>query len=62
LDEGEAVVVVYLCFIKVFGSVSHSINLEKLAAYGLDRCTLHWVKNWLESQAQRVMVNGLKSS
>ncbi|GAB0192643.1 hypothetical protein GRJ2_001729600 [Grus japonensis] len=36
--------------------------LEKLAAHDLDGCTLHWVKKWLEGQAQRVVVNGVKSS
>ncbi|GAB0194349.1 mitochondrial enolase superfamily member 1 [Grus japonensis] len=54
--------VIYLDFSKAFDTVSHSILLEKLAAHGLDRCTLHWVKNWLEGQAQRVVVNGVKSS
>ncbi|GAB0183247.1 mitochondrial enolase superfamily member 1 [Grus japonensis] len=29
---------------------------------GLDRCTLRWVKNWLEGRAQGVVVNGVKSS
>ena len=29
---------------------------------GLDRYTLGWVRNWLEGQAQRVVVNGVKSS
>ncbi|KAK4828513.1 hypothetical protein QYF61_026784 [Mycteria americana] len=42
--------------------VSHSILLEKLAAHGLDGCTLHWVKNWLDGWAQRVVVNGVYSS
>ncbi|NXW94542.1 RTJK polymerase, partial [Alopecoenas beccarii] len=48
-----------LDFSKAFGTVSHSILLEKLDALGLDRC---WVKNWLDGQAQRVVVNGVKSS
>ncbi|GAB0207546.1 mitochondrial enolase superfamily member 1 [Grus japonensis] len=61
-DEGKAVDVIYLDFSKAFDTVSHSILLEKLAACGLDRCTLCWVKNWLEGQAQRVVVNGVKSS
>ncbi|KAK4809992.1 hypothetical protein QYF61_004899 [Mycteria americana] len=62
VDEGKAVDVVYLDFSKAFDTVSHSILLEKLEAHGLDGCTLHWVKNWLDGQAQRVVVNGVKSS
>ncbi|GAB0178784.1 mitochondrial enolase superfamily member 1 [Grus japonensis] len=62
VDEGKAVDVVYLDFSKAFDFVSHSILLEKLAAHGLDRHMLCWVKNWLGRQAQRVVVNGVKSS
>jgi len=43
-------------------TVFHSILLQKLAARGLDRYTVCWVKNWLEGQAQRAVVNGVKSS
>ncbi|KAK4824970.1 hypothetical protein QYF61_021757 [Mycteria americana] len=62
VDEGKAVDVVYLGFSKAFDAVSHSILLEKLAAHGLDGCTLRWVKNWLDGRAQRVVVNGVYSS
>ncbi|KAK4832422.1 hypothetical protein QYF61_023101 [Mycteria americana] len=62
VDEGKAVDVVYLDFSKAFDIVSHSILLEKLAAHGLDGCTLLWVKNWLDGRAQRVVVNGVYSS
>ncbi|KAK4824113.1 hypothetical protein QYF61_010736 [Mycteria americana] len=62
VDEGKAVDVVYLDFSKAFDTVSHGILLEKLAAHGLDGCTLCWVKNWLDGRAQRVVVNGVKSS
>ncbi|GAB0181569.1 mitochondrial enolase superfamily member 1 [Grus japonensis] len=71
VDEGKAVDVFYLDFSKAFDTtfyldfskaVSHSILPEKLAAHGLDRHTLHWVKNWLGGWAQRVVVNGVKSS
>ncbi|KAK4825499.1 hypothetical protein QYF61_000012 [Mycteria americana] len=62
VDEGKAVDVVYLDFSKAFDTVSHSILLEKLAAHGLDVCTLRWVKNWLDGQAQRVVVSGVYSS
>ncbi|NXM04136.1 RTJK polymerase, partial [Tyrannus savana] len=47
---------------KAFDTISHSILLEKLAAHGLDRGTLCWVRNWLEGRAQRVLVNGAASS
>ncbi|KAK4808512.1 hypothetical protein QYF61_005829 [Mycteria americana] len=62
VDEGKPVDVVYLDFRKAFDTVSHSILLEKLAAHGLDGCTLRWVKNWLDGRAQRVVVNGVYSS
>ncbi|GAB0185646.1 mitochondrial enolase superfamily member 1 [Grus japonensis] len=42
VDEGKAVDVVYLDFSKAFDTVSHSVLLEKLAAHGLDGCTLCW--------------------
>ncbi|KAK4809578.1 hypothetical protein QYF61_020000 [Mycteria americana] len=42
VDEGKAVDVVYLDFSKAFDTVSHGILLEKLAAHGLDGCTLRW--------------------
>ena len=56
VDEGKAVDLVYLVFSKAFDTVSHSILLGKLAARGLDRYTLLWVRNWLEGRAQRVEV------
>ncbi len=62
VDRGKAVDVIYLDFVRAFVSVSHSTHLEKLAAHGLDRYTLHWVKNWLDGWAQRVLVNRVKSS
>ncbi|GAB0204135.1 mitochondrial enolase superfamily member 1 [Grus japonensis] len=62
VDEGKAVGVVYLDFSKAFDTISHSILLEKLTADSLVGCTLCWVKNCLDGQAQRVVVNGVKSS
>lgn len=57
VDEGKAVNIIYLDFNKTFDTVSCSILLEKLAAHDSDRCTLCWVKNWLEDCAQRVVMN-----
>jgi len=62
VDEGKAVDVTYLEFSKAFDTVPHNILLEKLAAHGLDKCTLHWIKKWLNGRAQRVVVNAAKSS
>ena len=61
-DEGKAVDVIYLDFSKAFDTLPHSILLEKLAAPGLDGCVLRWVRDWLDDQAQRVVVTGGKSS
>ncbi|RMC19593.1 hypothetical protein DUI87_03152 [Hirundo rustica rustica] len=36
--------------------------LDKLAARGLDKSTLRWVRNWLDGLTQRVVVNGAASS
>ena len=62
VDERKAVDVVYLDFSQAFDMVSHSILLGKLAARGLDRYTVLWIRNWLEGRAQWVVVNGVKSS
>ncbi|GAB0186733.1 mitochondrial enolase superfamily member 1 [Grus japonensis] len=62
VDEGKAVDVVYLDFSKAFDIISHSILLEKLAAHGLDGCTLHRITHWLDGQTQRDVVNGVTSS
>jgi len=51
VDEGKAVDVVYLDFSKAFDSAPHSTLLEKLAAHGLDGCTLRWIKNWLSTES-----------
>lgn len=62
VDERKAGDVVYLDFRKAFDTVSQSILLGKLAARGLDRYTLLWVRNWLEGRARWAVVNGVKSS
>ncbi|NWI00025.1 RTJK polymerase, partial [Tichodroma muraria] len=50
------------CGCLVFDTVSHSTVLGKLAARGLGRSTLCWVRNWLDGRALRVVVNGAASS
>ncbi|PKU40409.1 rna-directed dna polymerase from mobile element jockey-like [Limosa lapponica baueri] len=60
-DRGKAVDVICLDFGKAFDTVPHSILLEKLVNHGIDKCTLRWIKNWLDGHAQRVVINGVKS-
>lgn len=50
--RGKAVDGVCLGFIKAFDFVSHNILLEKLAALGMVKCTLCWVKNCLDGQTR----------
>ena len=60
MNEGKAVDVVYLGVSKAFVTLFHSVLLEKLAAPGLDRCTVCWVKFWLDGWSQSG--GGVKSS
>ena len=62
VDESKAVNVVYLNFSKAFDTVPYNILVEKLTAHSLDGRMLRWVKHWLDSRAQRVVVNEVKSS
>lgn len=54
VDEVEAVDVVCLGFSKALDTVS--LLSENTGACGLDRCTVCWLKNWLDGWAQRVVV------
>ena len=61
MNEGKSLDVVYLDFSKASDTVAYNIVMEKLAAHGLDGHTLCWLK-WLDGWAQRVVINGVKSS
>ncbi|GAB0209308.1 mitochondrial enolase superfamily member 1 [Grus japonensis] len=62
VDEGRAVDVVYLDFIKPFGTVSHTILVGKLRKCGLDEWTVRWVENWLNGRVWRVVISSTESS
>jgi len=59
VDNGRAVDIVHLDISRAFGTVC---LIEKLMQYGLDEQTVRWIENWLNCQAQRVVINGRKSS
>ena len=57
VDMGRVVDAVYLDFCKAFDTVPHSLLLEKLMRYGLDKWSVQRVGNWLTGRTQRVVVN-----
>lgn len=59
-DEERAVDIVSLDFSKAFSTVSHEILKKKLVKYGLGEQVVSWIENWLNGQAQRVVMSGAK--
>ena len=57
LDSGGSVDVGYLDIMKVFDTVPHERLLLKLSSYGIAGKTLEWIKSFLSSRRQRVVVN-----
>ncbi|KAF7243571.1 UDP-glucuronosyltransferase 1-6 [Varanus komodoensis] len=57
LDGGDTVDVVYLDFSKAFDKVPHDILVEKLRSFGIDQCTVRWIRAWLTDQKQRVTIS-----
>jgi len=62
VDEGRAVVVVYLDFSKAFNTFSHNGLLGKLRKCGLDEWSASWIENWLNGRTQSIVVSGTESS
>ena len=61
LESGVNVDTIYLDFSKAFDKVDHTILLKKLSLIGIRGKVLTWIKSFLTSRTQRVMVNGVLS-
>ena len=52
---------ILLDFSKAFDKVAHQKLISKLHFYGIRGKTLSWVKDFLDSRSQAVVLNGAKS-
>ena len=62
LDDKMSACAVFIDLQKAFGTVDHSILLQKLYYYGIRGCQLNWFESYLTSRKQFVSVNGVNSS
>ena len=61
LESGSNVDTIYLDFAKAFDKVDHGIVLKKLSLLGIRGKLLEWIKSFLSSRTQMVLVNGFLS-
>ena len=61
LDRGDDVDVIYLDFAKAFDKVPHQRLLAKLHGYGIQGKPHEWIRDFLSSRQERVVVNGVYS-
>uniref|UniRef100_A0A8C3F5J5 Reverse transcriptase domain-containing protein n=1 Tax=Chrysemys picta bellii TaxID=8478 RepID=A0A8C3F5J5_CHRPI len=59
---GKAVDMLFLDFSKAFDTVSQSIFASMLTKYGFDEWTIRRTESWLDSWAQRIVINSTMSS
>ena len=61
LDQGCAVISIFMDFSKAFDCLDHELLLKKLNHYGIRGITNQWFKSYLSNRSQFVSVNGTNS-
>ena len=61
LDHGDQMDMIILDFSKAFDKVPHQRLISKLQFYGIQGSTLTWIKSWLTSRSQSVIIDGMCS-
>ncbi|KAF2362990.1 Reverse transcriptase domain [Trinorchestia longiramus] len=56
-DRTKAVDLLYLDFPKVFDKVPHERLMAKVEAHGIRSNYSRWIRNWLTSRTQRVVIH-----
>ena len=62
IDNNKQTDAIYTDFRKAFDTVSHSILISKLSAYGVSGPLLRWFKSYLTNRSFAVVVKGFKSN
>lgn len=47
---------------KAFNTIFYNISTDKVIKCGLSKWTIKWTENWLNCQAERVIISSTKSS
>ena len=61
VQTGKRTDLILLNFSKAFDEVAHEKLISKLHFYGIRGKTLSWVKDFLDSRSQAIVLNGVKS-
>ena len=61
MQMGKQTDLILLDFSKAFDKIAHEKLISKLHFYGIRGKTLSWVKDFLDSRSQAVVLNGVKS-
>ena len=62
MDNNIQTDILILDFSKAFDTVAHQRLLKKLTFYGIDNATTQWIRTWLTTRNQRVVVDGEAST